>query len=49
MYIHQDLLHKGSNVCELFIPSFEGVNRSFVLAYVIAAGATNNEAGIKTI
>ena len=38
---------KRKNLCELLNPSFQSVRRLFVLAYVIAAGAANDEAGIK--
>ena len=38
---------KGKNLYELLNPSFQSVRRLFVLAYVIAAGAANDEAGIK--
>ena len=38
---------KGTNIYELLRASFQGVKRLFVLAYVIAAGAANNEADIK--
>ena len=30
-----------------FKASFQGIRRLFVLAYVVAAGAANDEAGIK--
>ena len=36
------------NLCELLKASFQGVRRLFVLAYVVAAGAANGEAGIKS-
>ena len=41
------VIEKGKNLHKLFNASFQGVRRLFVLAYVIAAGASNNEAGIK--
>ena len=41
------LTEKGKNVYELLNASFQGVRRLFVLAYVVAAGAANDEAGIK--
>ena len=41
------VIEKGKNLCELLNTSFQGVRRLFVLAYVVAAGATNDEAGIK--
>ena len=37
----------GKNIYELLSASFQGVERLFGLAYVIDAGAANNEAGIK--
>ena len=37
----------GKNIYELLSASFQGVKRLFGLAYVIDAGAANNEAGIK--
>ena len=48
---HQTVLAKvinqGSNIYELLTASFQVVERLFVLAYAIAAGTANNEAGIK--
>ena len=41
------VIEKGKNLYELLSPSFESVRRSFVLAYVIAAGVASDEAGIK--
>ena len=41
------VVSKGTNIYEILITSFQGVKRLFVLAYVIAADAANNEAGIK--
>ena len=41
------VIDKGTNIYELLSASFQGVKKLFVLAYVIAAGAANNEAGIK--
>ena len=41
------LIEKGTNTCELLNASFQSVRRLFVLAYVVAAGAPNDEAGIK--
>ena len=41
------VIKKGKNIYELLSPSFQGVKRLFVLAYVIAVDAANNEAGIK--
>ena len=37
---------KRKNLYELLNASFPGVRRLFGLAYVVAAGAANNEAGI---
>ena len=39
-------LNQGTNIYELLSASFQGVKRLFVLAYAIAAGVANNEAGI---
>ena len=41
------VIEKGKNLYELLHASFQGVRRLFVLAYVVAVGAANNEAGIK--
>ena len=41
------VLNQGTNIYELLSASFQGVKRLFVLAYTIAAGVANNEAGIK--
>ena len=41
------VIEKGTNIYELLNASFQGVRRLFVLAYVVAAGAANDEAGIK--
>ena len=38
---------KGTNIYELLNASFKGLRKLFVLAYVVAAGATNDEAGTK--
>ena len=38
---------KGKNVYELLTASFQGVRRLFVIAYFVAAGAANDETGIK--
>ena len=38
---------KGKNIYELLNASFQGVRRLFVLAYVVTAGAANDEASIK--
>ena len=43
------VIEKGKNLYELFNPSFQGVRRLFVLAYVVPAGVANDEADIKTI
>ena len=34
-------------MCDLLSSSFQGVKRLFVLAYIIATNAANNEAGVK--
>ena len=41
--------NKEHNIYELLSASFQGIKGLFVLAYVIAAGAADNEAGIKTL
>ena len=41
------VLNQGTNIYELFIASFQGVKRLFVLACFVAADYANNEAGIK--
>ena len=41
------VIKKVKNLYELLNASFQGVRRLFVLAYVVAAGAANDEAGIK--
>ena len=41
------LIEKGKNLYKLLNALFQGVRRLFVLAYVVAAGAANDEAGIK--
>ena len=41
------VIEQGKNLYELLNASFQGVRRLFVLAYFIAAGAANDEAGIK--
>ena len=41
------VIEKRKNLYELLNASFQGVGRLFVLAYVAAAGATNDGAGIK--
>ena len=41
------VIEKVKNLYELLNASFQGVKRLFALAYVIAAGAANDEAGIK--
>ena len=40
-------INKGTNIYELLKAKLQFVKRLFVLAYVIDAGAANNEAGIK--
>ena len=41
------VIEKGKNLYKLLNALFQGVRRLFVLAYVIAAGAANDEADIK--
>ena len=41
------VINKGTNIYELLSGKLQGVKRLFVLAYVIDAGAENNEPGIK--
>ena len=41
------VIENAKNLCELVNASFQGVRRLFVVAYVITAGAANDEAGIK--
>ena len=41
------VINKGTNIYELCSASFQGVKILFVLAYVIAQNAANDEAGIK--
>ena len=41
------VIEKGKNTYELLNALFQGVRKSYVLAYVVAAGAANDEAGIK--
>ena len=41
------MINKGTNIYELLSAKLQGVKRLFVLAYVIDAGAANNEVGIK--
>ena len=41
------VIEKEKNIYELLNALFQGVRRLFVLAYVVAAGAANDEAGIK--
>ena len=38
---------KGTNIYELLSTSLQGVRTLYVLGYVTAAGAANNEAGMK--
>ena len=38
---------KGKNLYKLLNASFQGVRRLFVLAYVVVAGAADDETGIK--
>ena len=41
------VIEQGKNLYELLNASFQGVRRLFVLAYVVAADAANDKAGIK--
>ena len=41
------VIEKGKNIYELLNASLQGVRRLFVYAFVVAAGAANDEAGIK--
>ena len=41
------VIEKGKNLYKLLNASFQGVRRLFVLVYVVAASAANDEAGIK--
>ena len=41
------LIHQGTYLYELLSPSLQGVRRLFVLAYITAANAANNVAGVK--
>ena len=41
------VINKGTNIYELLSAKLQDVRRLLVLAYVINAGAANNEAGIK--
>ena len=41
------VIQEGKNLYELLNAIFQGVRRLFVLAYVVAAGAANDEARIK--
>ena len=41
------VIEKGTNIYELLNASLQGVRRLFALAYAVAAGAANDEAGIK--
>ena len=38
---------KGKNLYKLLNASFQGVRRLFVLAYVVAPGVANDEAGMR--
>ena len=42
------VLNQETNIYESLSASFQGVKRLFVLAYTIAGGVANNEAGIKS-
>ena len=46
-YFCKKVINKGTNIYELLSASFQVFKRLFVLVYVIAANAENNEAGIK--
>ena len=41
------IIEKGKHLYKLLNASFQGIRRLFFLAYVVAAGAANNEASIK--
>ena len=41
------VIEKRKSLYELFNASFQGLRRLFILAYVVAAGAANDEAIIK--
>ena len=41
------MIEKEKNIYKLVSASFQGFKRLFVLAYAIAGGAANDEAGIK--
>ena len=41
------VIEKGKNSYELLNTSFQGIRRLFVLAYVVAASAANDEVGIR--
>ena len=41
------MIEKEKNIYKLVSSSFQGFKRLFVLAYAIAGGAVNDEAGIK--
>ena len=45
--IPSKILNQGTNICELLSALFQGVKRSFVLAYFIVSDVANNGAGIK--
>ena len=40
-------MEKEKNTYKLLNASFQGVRRSYVLVYVVAAGAAHDEVGIK--
>ena len=44
----EKVIEKGINVYDLFSASFQGVTKLFVLAYVIAANAADDETVIKS-
>ena len=41
------VIEKGKNLYKLLNASFQGVRRLLVLAYDVAAGAANDEAGMR--
>ena len=41
------VINKKTSIYELLSASFQGIKRLFVLVYVVAADAEDNEAGIK--
>ena len=45
--IPANTFNQGTNIYELLSALFQGVKRLFVIAYIIAANAANNDVGIK--